>query len=285
MFVSQTPINLPVSTANLAVESIAKEASLKPQIPAAPPTNPSSNSKHSTDFSEQNKPNLLDSLIQDKTIKEQTENSSEESSNQQKDDSRSEKVKEEVSRGGRGEPELDLAEQQEVANLQSRDREVRAHEAAHASVGGSLAGSPNLNFTSGPDGKRYATSGDVSIDISKVANDPSATIAKLQQVQRAALAPAQPSSQDRKVAAIASAGISHAQVELSLERLENAKKSQQAGDRQSELKPEKQSELDSANEALNPVRALRESRALDQKIEDSGALNKEQTIGQFSLSA
>ncbi|PCI64973.1 MAG: catalase [Gammaproteobacteria bacterium] len=278
MFISHTPTNLPVSTANVAAESIANEASLKPRIPEAPPTNPSSNSKHSTDFSEQNKPNLLDSLIQDKTIKEQTENSGEESTSDQKDDSTPENVSQTASNVS----DLDQAEQQQVAQLQARDREVRAHEAAHASVGGSLTGSPNLNFTSGPDGKRYATSGDVSIDISKVANDPSATIAKLQQVQSAALAPAQPSSQDRKVAAIASAGISDAQVELSLERLENSK---QASESQSESKPEKQSDVKSDNEALNPVKALRESRALEQKIEDSGALENQSPLNQLSLIA
>jgi len=281
MFISHTPTNLPVSTANVAAESISNESSLKPKIPEAPPTNPSSNSKHSTDFSEQNKPNLLDSLIQDKTIKEQTENNGEEPNNSEQEDSRSEDVK----KVNVSDIELDLAEQQEVAKLQSRDREVRAHEAAHAAVGGSLAGSPNLNFTSGPDGKRYATSGDVSIDISKVANDPSATIAKLQQVERAALAPAQPSAQDRKVAAIASAGISDAQVELRLENFENSEESKQAIEVNSELKSEADSEKYSGKELLNPVKALRESRALDQKIEDSGALNKEQTIGQFSLSA
>ncbi|PHS14405.1 MAG: hypothetical protein COA86_15815 [Kangiella sp.] len=273
MFISHTPSNLPVSTANVAAESIANDVSLKPRIPEAPPTNPSSSSKHSTDFSEQNKPNLLESLIQDKTIKEQAENSSEESSNDQKDNSDSK----EIINNATGEQELDRVEQQEVASLQARDREVRAHESAHSSVGGSLAGSPNLNFTSGPDGKRYATSGDVSIDISKVANDPSATIAKLQQVQRAALAPSQPSSQDRKVAAIASAGISDAQVELSLERLENLDKSKQAGETQPDSKPE--------NEPLNPVKAIRESRALEKKFEDSGALENQSPLNQLSLIA
>ncbi len=270
MFISHTPINLPVSTANVAVESLAKEASIKPQIPEVPPANPGSNLKHSTDFSDQNKPNLLDSLIQDKTIKEQTENNREEPTSDQKDDSNSEDTNKSVNSVS----DLDLVEQQEVAKLQSRDKEVRAHEAAHASVGGSLAGSPNLNFTSGPDGKRYATSGDVSIDISKVANDPSATITKLQQVQRAALAPAQPSSQDRKVAALASAGISEAQVELNLESLQEARQSSKVQDKRV-----------STDEGLNPVRALRESRALEQKIENSGALDSQTSNIPLSLIA
>ncbi|MFT6733700.1 MAG: hypothetical protein ACJAS9_001890 [Polaribacter sp.] len=275
MFISHTPINLPVSTANMAVESLEKEASIKPQIPETNPANQGSNSKHATDFSEQNKPTLLDSLIQDKTMKEaneQKQQNEKESEDGQNDGSKPESVNK--NGNSRSELELDLSEQKEVAKLQARDNEVRAHETAHASVGGSLAGSPNLNYTSGPDGKRYATSGDVSIDTSKVANDPSATIQKLQQVQRAALAPAQPSSQDRKVAAIASAGASEAQVELRFENLEASKQLS-----------EKQTEKSEQEDVVNPVRALRESRALEQKIVNSGALENQSELNKLSLIA
>jgi hypothetical protein len=49
----------------------------------------------------------------------------------------------------------------------------------------------------------YAVSGEVSIDSSPVKGDPKATVRKMEQVVRAALAPAQPSGQDRAVAAAA----------------------------------------------------------------------------------
>jgi hypothetical protein len=94
-------------------------------------------------------------------------------------------------------------EQQKITELAMRDREVRAHEAAHASVGGIYAGAPSYSFARGPDGKNYAVSGEVSIDVSPVAGNPQATIDKAQIVRRAALAPAQPSSQDRAVASAA----------------------------------------------------------------------------------
>ena len=55
----------------------------------------------------------------------------------------------------------------------------------------------------GPDGNRYAIGGEVSIDVAPVDGDPEATIAKMEIVKAAALAPAEPSAQDRKVAAIA----------------------------------------------------------------------------------
>ncbi len=108
-----------------------------------------------------------------------------------------------------------LAQQQAtIQQLAHRDREVRAHEQAHASVGGSHAGHPNYQFTSGPNGVRYASSGHVNIDISPVKGDPQATVEKMQQVQRAALAPANPSAQDRAVAAKATAQAAEARAEL-----------------------------------------------------------------------
>ena len=52
--------------------------------------------------------------------------------------------------------------------------------------------------------------------------DPRATILKMQQVVRAALAPADPSSQDQQVAAAAAAAIARARVELAIEAMGQA---------------------------------------------------------------
>ena len=88
----------------------------------------------------------------------------------------------------------------EVRELQRRDAEVRAHEQAHASVGGQYAGSPTYETTRGPDNRTYAVGGEVEIDLSPVPGDPAATIEKMAVVKRAALAPMEPSAQDRRVA-------------------------------------------------------------------------------------
>ncbi|SDH87347.1 SprA-related family protein [Pseudomonas flavescens] len=104
--------------------------------------------------------------------------------------------------------------QLEIAELANRDREVRTHEQAHAAVGGVHAGAPTYSYTRGPDGKRYASSGEVSIDVGAVANDPQATLSKMQIVIRAALAPAEPSAQDRSVASQAQAQMAVARTEL-----------------------------------------------------------------------
>jgi hypothetical protein len=63
-------------------------------------------------------------------------------------------------------------------------------------------------------------SGELSVDTSEVAGNPRATIAKMQVVRRAALAPQQPSAQDRRVSAEASRKEPEARAELAEEREE-----------------------------------------------------------------
>ncbi|MFQ5346984.1 MAG: putative metalloprotease CJM1_0395 family protein [Rhodothalassiaceae bacterium] len=109
--------------------------------------------------------------------------------------------------------ELTEEEQAQVAALKARDREVRAHEGAHRAAGGDLTGPPRFEFETGPDGRQYAVGGEVSIDRSPEPGDPEATIAKLERVIRAALAPAEPSSQDLAVAAQARADLLQARAE------------------------------------------------------------------------
>ncbi len=93
----------------------------------------------------------------------------------------------------------DAKEVAQLVKLQARDSEVKAHEMAHKSVGGSLAGGMSFEYQTGPDGKQYAVGGEVSIDTS-AESDPKATETKMRQVRAAALAPANPSPQDIKVA-------------------------------------------------------------------------------------
>jgi hypothetical protein len=101
-----------------------------------------------------------------------------------------------------------------ILQLSQRDSMVRAHEQAHSSVGGQYAGSAQYSYQRGPDGVNYAVGGEVSIDVGAISGDPQATLAKMQIVQRAALAPAEPSSQDRRVAALASQQASQARAEI-----------------------------------------------------------------------
>jgi len=107
-----------------------------------------------------------------------------------------------------------LANTQIIRSLESRDKAVRNHESAHAAVGGSLTGAPSYSYEIGPNGKKYAVDGEVSVDLTPIASDPTKTIVKMNKVQAAALAPANPSAQDIRVAASAASIMLEAQAEL-----------------------------------------------------------------------
>ena len=116
---------------------------------------------------------------------------------------------------------LEPDELKELTELKARDREVRAHEAAHQAVGGQYAGSMSFTYERGPDGAQYAVGGEVPIDVSPVEGDPESTIEKMRVVRAAAMAPAQPSAQDRAVAAQAMQSMLQAQAEMALGEEEN----------------------------------------------------------------
>lgn len=106
------------------------------------------------------------------------------------------------------------AEISKVKELEARDREVRQHEMAHVAAGGRYVRSGAVySYQTAPDGKRYVVGGEVSIDTSEASN-PESTISKMQAVRRAALAPVDPSAQDRAVAAKAAMVSARAQTEL-----------------------------------------------------------------------
>ncbi|MGQ7959746.1 putative metalloprotease CJM1_0395 family protein [Pseudomonas sp. SP16.1] len=164
-------------------------------------------------------------------------------------------------------------EQLEIAELSQRDREVRAHEQAHAAVGGQYAGAPSYSFKRGPDGQRYAVSGEVSIDTAPVPNDPEATLRKMEVIQRAALAPAEPSAQDRRLAAQAQAQAVQARVELAELRREEAvaaaeaRQTREEARRGEEQAPARERQSRPAAPSLDLYRRLGESPTPDSRID------------------
>lgn len=152
-----------------------------------------------------------------------------------------------------------------IRDLARRDREVRSHEQAHQTVGGQHAGAMKLDYTTGPDGRRYAVSGEVPIDLSPVPGDPEATRAKALQVRQAALAPSEPSNQDRAVAAQATQLALQAQVELrQQDRVQSADNEQEvqesrAIEQESESRTEQsgeQQQVENAQQADNAKERL-----------------------------
>ncbi len=150
-------------------------------------------------------------------------------------------------------------EAKQLAELKSRDREVRTHEQAHIAAGGRhITSGAQFQFQRGPDGQLYAVGGEVGIDTSPVPGDPLATLEKAETIRRAALAPAQPSSQDRNVASRATAMAAEARAELLMVN-----------------QTEKQNEPETDSESIS----------LKKRIEASGAVasgNSSSTISLFA---
>ncbi len=102
-----------------------------------------------------------------------------------------------------------------IAQLKARDSDVKAHEAAHIAAGGSyITGGASYSYQRGPDGTNYAIGGEVGIDSSPIPGKPEETIAKMQIVRAAALAPADPSGADLSVAGAAAEAMAQAMAEV-----------------------------------------------------------------------
>lgn len=115
--------------------------------------------------------------------------------------------------------ELTTQEKQELAKLKITDAEVKRHENAHKAMAAGLQTSgPNYEYETGPDGKKYAVAGDVNISYQK-SSDPEVNLKNAQKLKAAALAPADPSAQDRSVARKADMEIAKAKQEILEEQL------------------------------------------------------------------
>ena len=101
----------------------------------------------------------------------------------------------------------------EIARLQQTEREVIAHESAHKATAGRFGGPVHYTYTTGPDGKRYITGGEVSIR-TPATSDPEEALRNARQVMSAAMAPGSPSGQDIAVAAGAAATASKAMSQI-----------------------------------------------------------------------
>ena len=101
-----------------------------------------------------------------------------------------------VNRNGRTAREESL-----LAELERIDREVQEHEMQHYFAGQPWARFPEYFYITGPNGRRYAMSGITPFDATALDGDMPATVQKLETLIRAALAPREPSEEDRRVAA------------------------------------------------------------------------------------
>lgn len=187
-------------------------------------------------------------------------------------------------------------EQQELEitrELAKRDREVRAHEQAHASIGGQYTSAPSYTYERGPDGRLYAVAGEVKIDTSPIPNDPQATLEKAEIIQRAALGVAEPSAADRAAAADARAMAAEARAEILQQEKEVQTEESQAdeseadesddsptaGERLQEFRDKQQARSEGTAEALSDFNERikdinKELAQINKKLVDAGVFQK-----------
>lgn len=180
--------------------------------------------------------NYISSSSFDNTQKNNTAQENTENTNSQNKDPKQNNEQTQMING----VELTMQQVQQVRELQSIDRNVKAHEAAHQAAGGGLAGAASFSYTRGPDNQMYATAGEVPIRMQK-GRTPEETIANARQVVAAAMAPANPSPQDYRVAANA--------LKMEFEaRAEATKLKAQEAQEKKEENEEKQENLDTNNQ-------------------------------------
>lgn len=213
-----TPNSLPINTANLPTESMETQNKQAQRIPAADVAYESSQFKPAQSEQELND---ADRTARNAELREQLfYNKTKPGNGQQSNTAETNKGQEIQDNHQKNQEQLT------ISKLESIDRKVRAHERAHASAGGVHAGIPSYTFQTGPNGVRYAVGGEVPIDISPVPGNPEATLEKARIIARAALAPIDPSSTDRRVAAAAQSMAAKAQFEISRMAAEKLKASQ-----------------------------------------------------------
>ena len=180
-------------------------------------------------------------------------------------------VAQEAAAKRRAEQERQQVERDQIQELSARDREVRAHEQAHAAAAGQYGSSPTYSFVRGPDGVSYAVGGEVQIDISPIPGDPEATLRKAQQLRRAANAPAEPSAQDGRVAAQAAQMEQQARTELF------ARQAEEAAQRREDIVSDDPgarvgvADNDPSGESVTEARASNEEERERQRIADEEA--------------
>jgi hypothetical protein len=220
--VTPIPNSFGYPTNNVGTDSVRRENVLREAIPSVTQGEKSAAEKGlGNDADRNNQTANQANLLQNPTYERPTSNQSlaENFNGEARKDNANEESagKESAESKQEQEQQQQQSKDKKVAELKDRDREVRTHEQAHAATGGQYAGAPTFEYETGPDKKRYAVGGEVSIDVSNE-NTPTETIRKMQQVKAAALAPAEPSPQDYKVASDAAQKEQNARSELAKEQ-------------------------------------------------------------------
>ncbi|MGN7476947.1 putative metalloprotease CJM1_0395 family protein [Solibacillus silvestris] len=115
---------------------------------------------------------------------------------------------------GKTEKELHVADAAARKDVQQAEKEVIARDNVHA------AGATTYTHVTAPDNQRYISSGEAAVQIPSANDASDETLELLEKVRQAALAPAEPSPQDLRIAESASAQIQQVRPDKAEEQME-----------------------------------------------------------------
>ncbi|WP_430885901.1 putative metalloprotease CJM1_0395 family protein [Fusibacter sp. JL216-2] len=147
----------------------------------------------------------------------------------------------------------------QVMELQTVEDKVIAHERAHQAAGGEFTGAASYGYTMGPDGKRYITSGEVSISVPS-SGEPEEQLRAMERVRAAALAPADPSGQDQSVAGRATAKMAKIRTDIARQKATDA----YGNDEKDPSKNEALGDISGMNEDVDPESPL--NKAIEDRM-------------------
>lgn len=109
---------------------------------------------------------------------------------------------------------------EELTALKKQDDTIKKHEQVHYSVARQYSELPTFQYQKGSDGNRYVVKGEVNFKMISSDDSPDAAIKKMQQIYLAALAPADPSTDDLTLAIQAIHSITDLRLQLFMEKLQ-----------------------------------------------------------------
>ena len=93
----------------------------------------------------------------------------------------------------------------EVSELKEHESSIVSHVQAHISSGGTIVSLPSYVYTTSKSGIRFISSGDVTFKMFKITEHQSTQLDRAKTIEKAALAPINPTPQDRSVSILAQA--------------------------------------------------------------------------------
>lgn len=118
----------------------------------------------------------------------------------------------------------DVIMKNEIRSFEATEKSIINHEKMHMMIGGNLAGSPSFIYTTGPDGRRYVSGGQVNLKMPS-GGTLTSLLRNLKRIKSAATAVSNPSAADISTASSAATLEASVNREIALSKMKETYKS------------------------------------------------------------